>query len=346
MDLKPIETLREQFKAKLAELDTSNLQAVADFRTRFLGKKGEIVALLKQMGSLLPEERPKFGQHVNELKSMAEAAIEAALAKARETRMNRELESGWIDVTEPGRALRAGSLHPLNEVREQVVDFFRGLGFEVAGGREIETDWYNFEALNIPPDHPARDMQDTFWLKNQLILRTHTSANQVRTLRRFGAPIRAIFPGRCFRYEAIDPSHENTFYQCEGLVVDKNVSVANLIATMRVILSQVFKRDVKVRLRPGYFPFVEPGFELDLNCLLCGGKGCPTCKNSGWIELIPCGLVHPEVLRHGGIDPKEYSGFAFGVGLTRLAMMKFGITDIRYLNCGDLRVNEQFSTLF
>ena len=187
-------------------------------------------------------------------------------------------------------------------------------------------------------------MQDTYWLKNSMLMRTHTSANQVRTMERLGVPLRAIFPGRCFRNEAVDPSHENTFYQCEGLVVDKNISVANLIAVMKTLLSQIFHRDVTVRLRPGFFPFVEPGFELDLHCLLCDGKGCSTCHGTGWLELIPCGLVHPRVLEYAGIDPSEYSGFAFGVGLTRLAMMKFGIPDIRLLNAGDIRFNEQFPT--
>ncbi|MBQ9812599.1 MAG: phenylalanine--tRNA ligase subunit alpha [Thermoguttaceae bacterium] len=319
---------------------------VEQIRIDFLGRKGLITQLAKNVdfSKLTADEKKGFGQKLNELKQFATEKIAAAVDAYKETATRHKTND--LDLTAPGKGRRLGSLHPITLTQMELEDVFQGMGFSVLYGPEIESEFFCFEALNIPHDHPARDMQDTFWLKNQLILRTHTSANQVRTLRRFGAPIRAIFPGRCFRYEAIDPSHENTFYQCEGLVVDKNVSVANLIATMRVILSQVFKRDVKVRLRPGYFPFVEPGFELDLNCLLCGGKGCPTCKNSGWIELIPCGLVHPEVLRHGGIDPKEYSGFAFGVGLTRLAMMKFGITDIRYLNCGDLRVNEQFSTLF
>ena len=245
MDLKPIETLREQFKAKLAELDTSNLQAVADFRTRFLGKKGEIVALLKQMGSLLPEERPKFGQHVNELKSMAEAAIEAALAKARETRMNRELESGWIDVTEPGRALRAGSLHPLNEVREQVVDFFRGLGFEVAGGREIETDWYNFEALNIPPDHPARDMQDTFYVADGVVLRTQTSGVQIHVMENQKPPIRMIAPGHVYRCDA-DATHAPMFQQVEGLVVDEGISFADLKGILFLWARELFGEGTRI----------------------------------------------------------------------------------------------------
>ncbi|MGN1065121.1 MAG: phenylalanine--tRNA ligase subunit alpha [Thermoguttaceae bacterium] len=338
-----MQNIKEQLEQALKSATTA--EQVEQIRIDFLGRKGSITLLAKNadFSKMSVDEKKNFGRNLNELKQFATQEITKAAEACKAATVHRK--SNDLDLTAPGKGRRLGALHPITLVQMELEDIFQGMGFSVVYGPEIESEYFCFEALNIPHDHPARDMQDTFWLKNQLILRTHTSANQVRTLKRFGAPIRAIFPGRCFRYEAIDPSHENTFYQCEGVVVDKDISVANLVAIMRVTLSQVFKRDVKVRLRPGYFPFVEPGFELDLNCLLCGGKGCPTCKNSGWIELIPCGLIHPEVLRHGGIDPKEYSGFAFGVGLTRLAMMKFGITDIRYMNCGDLRVNEQFSTL-
>ena len=338
-----MQNIKEQLEQALKSATTAEL--VEQIRIDFLGRKGSITLLAKNadFSKMSVDEKKNFGRNLNELKQFATQEITKAAEACKAATVHRK--SNDLDLTAPGKGRRLGALHPITLVQMELEDIFQGMGFSVVYGPEIESEYFCFEALNIPHDHPARDMQDTFWLKNQLILRTHTSANQVRTLKRFGAPIRAIFPGRCFRYEAIDPSHENTFYQCEGVVVDKDISVANLVAIMRVTLSQVFKRDVKVRLRPGYFPFVEPGFELDLNCLLCGGKGCPTCKNSGWIELIPCGLIHPEVLRHGGIDPKEYRGFAFGVGLTRLAMMKFGITDIRYMNCGDLRVNEQFSTL-
>ena len=338
-----MQNIKEQLEQALKSATTA--EQVEQIRIDFLGRKGSITLLAKNadFSKMSVDEKKNFGRNLNELKQFATQEITKAAEACKAATVHRK--SNDLDLTAPGKGRRLGALHPITLVQMELEDIFQGMGFSVVYGPEIESEYFCFEALNIPHDHPARDMQDTFWLKNQLILRTHTSANQVRTLKRFGAPIRAIFPGRCFRYEAIDPSHENTFYQCEGVVVDKDISVANLVAIMRVTLSQVFKRDVKVRLRPGYFPFVEPGFELDLNCLLCGGKGCPTCKNSGWIELIPCGLIHPEVLRHGGIDPKEYSGFAFGVGLTRLAMMKFGITDIRYMNCGDLRVNEQFSIL-
>ena len=338
-----MDKIREQFVQALRAATTS--EALEKVRVDFLSRKGLIMTLSKNVdfGAMSAEMKREFGQKLNELKEFATTSL--AQAKERLAAAAPHHKANTLDLTAPGKGGRLGALHPITLAQMELEDIFQGMGFSVLYGPEIESEYFCFEALNIPHDHPARDMQDTFWLKNQLILRTHTSANQVRTLKRFGAPIRAIFPGRCFRYESIDPSHENTFYQCEGLVVDKDISVANLIAVMKTILSQVFKREVKVRLRPGYFPFVEPGFELDLNCLLCGGKGCPTCGD-GWIELIPCGLIHPEVLRHGGIDSKEYSGFAFGVGLTRLAMMKFGVTDIRYLNKGDLRVNEQFATLF
>ncbi len=337
-----VEKIKELLLQALSS--ATSLDALEKIRIDFLGRKGSITTLAKNadFSKMSVEEKKGFGQKLNELKTFATAKLVEMQERLQASAPRRK--SNELDLTAPGKGRRLGALHPITLAQMELEDIFQGMGFSVVYGPEIESEYFCFEALNIPHDHPARDMQDTFWLKNQLILRTHTSANQVRTLLRFGAPIRAIFPGRCFRYESIDPSHENTFYQCEGLVVDKNISVANLIAVMKTILSQVFKRDVKVRLRPGYFPFVEPGFELDLNCLICGGKGCPTCGD-GWIELIPCGLIHPEVLRHAGIDPKEYSGFAFGVGLTRLAMMKFGIRDIRYLNCGDLRVNEQFSVL-
>ncbi|MFW6139706.1 MAG: phenylalanine--tRNA ligase subunit alpha, partial [Spirochaetota bacterium] len=233
-------------------------------------------------------------------------------------------------------------LHPITRMRMEVEDIFASMGFMIAAGPEVELDYYNFEALNIPQDHPARDMQDTIWTREGALLRTHTSSVQIRTMEKFRPPIRAIAPGRVFRYEQTDASHEHTFYQVEGLMIDKGISVSNLIAVMKTMLNQVFRQEVKVRLRPGYFPFVEPGFELDINCVLCGGRGCPVCKHSGWLELLPCGLVHPNVLRYGGIDPQEYSGFAFGMGLDRLVMMRYRIDDIRLFHSGDLRFIEQF----
>ena len=247
-----------------------------------------------------------------------------------------------MDLTIPAPPPGAGSLHPLSQIQAEIEDLFVSLGFTVLDGPEVESDEHNFDALNIPADHPARDMQDTFWLDGGWLLRTHTSPVQVRGMRKFGPPLRMIAPGRVFRNEEVDASHEHTFYQLEGMMVDKDVSVANLLYFMKTLLSAIFKREVTVRLRPGYFPFVEPGFELDIQCLICGGSGCPVCKQSGWVELLPCGLVHPNVLRKSGIDPEEYSGFAFGLGLTRLVMMRYAIDDIRQLQGGDLRFLRQF----
>ncbi|MBO5438811.1 MAG: phenylalanine--tRNA ligase subunit alpha [Thermoguttaceae bacterium] len=337
-----MQTIKEQFAADLAAAKTA--EAVEQVRIKYLGKKGSITTLAKNTDfrSLSAEEKRSFGSRLNELKNYAEEA----LAAAKETAANAApaKKSTGLDLTLPGTGRTLGSLHPISLIQMELESIFQGMGFTVVPSPECELEFYNFDAVNIPSDHPAREMQDTYWLKNQMLMRTHTSANQVRTMQRLGVPLRAIFPGRCFRNEAVDPSHENTFYQCEGLVVDKNISVANLIAVMKTLLSEIFHRDVTVRLRPGFFPFVEPGFELDIRCLLCEGEGCSTCHGTGWIELIPCGLIHPKVLECAGVDPTVYSGFAFGAGLTRLAMMKFGIPDIRLLNAGDVRFNEQFPT--
>jgi phenylalanyl-tRNA synthetase alpha chain len=338
-----VNEIRQQLLADLAKAGSA--RDVEDVRIRYLGRKGTITTLAKStdFSKLSPEERKQFGQRLNELKQLAEQEIARAAEAARSVASQAEATKSarTLDLTLPGTGHSIGSLHPITLVQMELEAIFEGMGFMVLTGFEAEQEHYNFDALNIPGDHPARDMQDTFWLTNGQLMRTHTSANQVRALERFGAPMRAIFPGRCFRYEAIDASHENTFYQLEGLLVDRDISVANLIAVMKSLLSQVFHRDVTVRLRPGFFPFVEPGFELDIQCLLCGGRGCSTCGD-GWLELIPCGLVHPRVLEYGKIDTSIYSGFAFGLGLTRLAMMKFNIPDIRLFNSGDIRFYEQF----
>ncbi|MBC7351483.1 MAG: phenylalanine--tRNA ligase subunit alpha, partial [Thermogutta sp.] len=310
-----------------AAQDSKQLEQV---RIKYLGRKGVITTLAKStdFSRLSPEEKRSFGQRLNTLKSEAERLLAEATARIQALEKDRVRRIAGLDLSLPSIDRRMGSIHPIALVQMELEEIFQGMGFRVLTGYEVELEYYNFDALNIPPDHPARDMQDTFWLDNGMLLRTHTSANQVRALETYGVPLRAIFPGRCFRNEAIDASHENTFYQLEGLLVDRDISVAHLIAVMKTLLSQVFRREVTVRLRPGFFPFVEPGFELDVQCLICGGKGCPTCKQTGWIELIPCGLVHPKVLEFGRVDPQMYSGFAFGMGLTRLAMMKYGIPDI------------------
>lgn len=333
-----MDAMRQTFLNELAAATTP--EAVEQLRVRYLGRKGILTELRKgtDMGSMDPEQRRQFGTRFNDLKETIEAELTRAIGRLKGAPAAGRQS---LDLTLPAAERRSGSLHPITLVQMELEVIFRGMGFQVLTGYDVESEFFNFDSLNIPSDHPAREMQDTYWLTNGMLLRTHTSANQVRALGELGAPLRAIFPGRCFRYEAIDAKHENTFYQLEGLMVDREISVANLIAVMRALLAEVFRREVTVRLRPGFFPFVEPGFELDIQCLLCSGAGCPTCR-TGWLELIPCGLVHPNVLRHAGVDPEQWSGFAFGLGLTRLAMMKFGIPDIRLFNSGDLRFCSQF----
>ena len=256
-----------------------------------------------------------------------------------------DIEKEKVDITQPSLPLTEhGHFHPMTIVHRELEELFSSMGFMVLDGPELESTYYAFETLNIPATSPAREGMDTFYIKDHSdwCMRPHTSPVQVRAMQKYGAPLRTVVTGRCFRNESTDASHEHTFYQMEGLMIGKDISISNLIGVMKTLLRGVFKRDVKVRLRPGYFPFVEPGFELDINCLICGGKGCSVCKNSGWLELLPCGMVHPNVLKFGGLDPNKYSGFAFGLGLTRLAMMKYGIDDIRLLCGGDLRFLKQF----
>jgi phenylalanyl-tRNA synthetase alpha chain len=320
-------------------VDVDALEAV---RVDVLGRKGALAQFSKEFGRLTPEERAAAGKALNAAKQTLEAAFESKKQAFDQTALNQRLRCEWIDVTLSAAGVRPGSLHPVTQIQAELEDLFTSLGFAVLDGPEVEDEYHNFDALNIPAEHPARDMQDTFWLSSGQLLRTHTSPVQVRGMERLGPPLRMIAPGRVFRNEEVDASHEHTFYQLEGMMVDREVSVANLIYFMKTMLSAVFKRDVTVRLRPGYFPFVEPGFELDVKCLICGGPGCPVCKYSGWVELCPCGLVHPNVLRMSGIDPDQWGGFAFGLGLTRLAMMRYGVDDIRHLLGGDLRFLNQF----
>jgi phenylalanyl-tRNA synthetase alpha chain len=335
-----IQDLLSRSLARIESVQTPDeLEAV---RVESLGRKGALAAFSKDMGKLAPEERKRIGMVLNEAKQRLENAYEARNQQFASAALNARLDSEWMDLTLPAPLPRRGHLHPITRIQRELEDLFVSLGFTVLDGPEVETDYYNFDALNIPADHPARDMQDTFWLDGGRLLRTHTSPVQVRGMERLGPPLRMIAPGRVFRNESVDASHEHTFYQLEGMMVDRNVSVANLIYFMKTLLTAIFRREVTVRLRPGYFPFVEPGFELDIQCLICGGPGCPVCKQSGWVELLPCGLVHPNVLRQSGIDPSQWGGFAFGLGLTRLVMMRYGIDDIRHLQGGDLRFLEQF----
>jgi phenylalanyl-tRNA synthetase alpha chain len=317
--------------------------ALKESERKYLGKGGVLASWLLQLPSLPAAERPLVGQAVNRLKKeLAElvAARQTALEKAA-----RENAGGAraFDPTLPPPAQERGALHPITVLTREIEDLFVSMGYQVGDGPEIETDWNNFQALNIPPDHPARDAQDTFYLRGpgRLVLRTHTSPVQIRSMQRLSPPLRVIAPGKVFRHEATDASHEHTFHQLEGLVIDKGVSVAHLINSMKTLLRGIFRRDLEIRLRPGFFPFVEPGFELDARCPFCT-NGCSVCKQSRWIELLPCGLVHPNVLRACGLDADEWSGFAFGLGLSRLVMLRFGIGDVRLLLSGDLRFLEQF----
>ena len=311
-------------------------------RVEVLGRKGVLTMASKDMGKLPPEKRAAFGKLLNAAKQELEQAYEGGKQRLSEGDLARRLDGEWLDLTLPAPGAPRGHLHPVTRIQRELEELFSSLGFAVLDGPEVETEYHNFDALNIPPTHPARDMQDTFWLEGGNLLRTHTSPVQVRGMERLGPPLRMIAPGRVFRNESVDASHEHTFYQIEGMMVDRDVSVAHLLYFMKTLLAAIFHREVTVRLRPGYFPFVEPGFELDIQCLICGGPGCAVCKQSGWVELLPCGLVNPNVLRMSGIDPAAWNGFAFGLGLTRLAMMRYGIDDIRLLQGGDLRFLEQF----
>lgn len=324
--------------------DLEMIESMQDYdivRVKFLGKNGYVTQLLQGLRNVPNEQKKEMGQKINGLKQQVEKSLEEKLEILKEQELEKQIANcKRIDITMPTNK-QNGSLHPITVVQKEVEEVFKSMGFVVEDGNEIETEFNNFEAVNVPKNHPARDMQDTFWLENGQVLKTHTSASQNRILRKYGAPCKVIFPGRCFRNESLDASHENTFFQLEGMMVGENINVANLIYFMKEMLSKVFKQDIKVRLRPGFFPFVEPGFELDASCVFCGGKGCSTCKQGGWIELCPCGMIHPEVLKKGGIDTNKYQGFAFGLGLTRLAMMKYGIHEIRYLNSGNLEFLKQ-----
>ena len=327
--------MKEDVEKRITE--ATDALVIDQIRVEFLGKKGKITEVLKGLKDLSPEEKKEVGKLANDIKVELEDKIDKAINDINDKKIEEELKKENFDITFPGYEYKKGSLHPITIVQRRAEEIFKGMGFMIADGPEIEEDRFNFEMLNIPKDHPARDMQDTYYLSTGNVLRTQTSACQSRFMLDNKPPFRMIAPGRCFRNEAMDASHENTFFQLEGMMVEKDLSIANLVYIMKTLLTEILEREVEVRLRPGFFPFVEPGFELDINCQICGGKGCPTCKHSGWLELLPCGMVHPNVLKAGGIDPEEYKGFAFGVGLTRLAMMKYGIKDIRDLNSGDLR---------
>ena len=336
-------TLREMESRAIGLLhDAADMEALEAARVEFLGRKGQLANLSKEMGKVPPDQKAAIGKLLNSVKTALDGAYEAKKTAFDRAALEARLAAEWFDLTVPAPGVRPGKLHPVTQIQQELEAYFTSLGFAVMDGPEVETEWYNFDALNIPATHPARDAQDTFWLEDGHLLRTHTSPVQMRAMQKFGAPLRIIAPGRCFRNEAVDASHDHTFYQIEGMMVDHDVSVAHMVYFLKGLLAATFRREVSVRLRPGFFPFVEPGFELDLQCLLCGGTGCPVCKQSGWLEMLGCGLVHPNVLKFAGIDPEEWNGFAFGLGITRLAMMRYAIDDIRWLGSGDLRFLNQF----
>lgn len=318
------------------------MDALNDIRVSFLGKKGELTAIMKSMRDIPPEERPAFGQMVNEARQEIENSLDTMkkdlAAKAREL----QLKSEVIDVTLPANKNHLGHRHPNSIAQEEVERIFTGMGYEVVEGPEIEFDYYNFEALNIPANHPAKDEQDTFYITKDLLLRTQTSGTQIHTMETQPLPIRMIAPGRVFRADELDATHSPNFHQIEGLVVDKNVTFADLKGTLAEFAKQLFGEDTKVKFRPHHFPFTEPSAEMDVTCFKCGGKGCRMCKGEGWIEILGCGMVHPHVFEMCGIDPEEYQGFAFGVGLERIAMLKYEIDDMHHLYENDIRFLKQF----
>ena len=337
------QSLLDEWSARIARATRED--ELRQIERACLDKGGVVTGLLAGVPSLPAAERPAAGRAANELKQALAGMLEQARAQIRERELAAARAGGDFDPTLPGAPQERGSLHPLTQVVRELEDLFRSMGYDVLDGPEVELDEYNFTALNIPADHPARDSHDTFYCDpaGRLVLRTHTSPVQVRAMRRMAPPLRAIVPGKVFRQETTDASHEHSFHQMEGLVVDRGVSVGHLIWTMKTFLRGLFGKELEIRLRPGYFPFVEPGFELDVRCPFCSGAAwCAVCKTTRWIELCPCGMVHPNVLRAGGIDPEEYSGFAFGLGLSRLVMIRHGIDDVRHLLSGDLRFLEQF----
>ncbi len=335
-----LKTLTAQARDVIAA--ASDEQQIEALRVKYLGKKGELTALLKQMGSLSPEERPVMGQLVNEAKSELDGLITEKSAELKAAATEKRLLDETIDITMPSKRGAKGGLHPLNTVLNDMIDLFQSMGFDVVDGPEVETDYYNFECLNVPADHPARDMQDTFYLGENLLLRTQTSAAQIRTMETRKPPIRVICPGRVFRADEVDATHSPVFHQIEGLVVDKGITMCDLKGVLEQFAHEIYGKGTEVKFRPSFFPFTEPSVEVDVTCSECGGKGCRVCKGSGWIEILGAGMVHPKVLKSCGIDPEEYSGFAFGIGLDRLTTTRYKISDIRLLFENDKRFLEQF----
>ncbi|AAR34893.1 phenylalanine--tRNA ligase subunit alpha [Geobacter sulfurreducens] len=336
------ETLDQLMQSALAEIaGAASEDALQELRVRYLGKKGELTAVMKGLGSLSPEERPRMGQMVNTVKDRLETTLEETLQRVRAAAKKERLERERLDVTLPGRTSPLGTKHPISLVIEEISDIFAGLGFQVAEGPEVELDFYNFEALNFPKDHPARDMQDTFFVDDDILLRTHTSPVQVRTMLKHAPPVRIISPGTVYRCDS-DATHSPMFHQIEGFMVDKGVTFGDLKGILTNFVNQFFGAGTGVRLRPSFFPFTEPSAEVDIACVMCKGQGCRVCKQSGWLEILGAGMIDPEVYRHVGYDPESISGFAFGMGIERVAMLKYGIGDLRLFFDNDVRFLQQF----
>ncbi len=335
-----LETIKRAALEQLAA--AADIKALDDLRVKLLGKKGELTAILKQMGKLSAEERPVIGQLANQIRGDIEEALEQRLAQLKAAALAKQLEREHIDVTMPGLRHPLGKKHPLTLVLDEIKEIFLGMGFDYAEGPEVEYDYYNFEALNIPPNHPARDTQDTFYITDNILLRTQTSPMQIRVMEKQKPPIRVIVPGRVYRSDAVDATHSPVFHQIEGLVVDKGVTMADLKGTLEIFAKKLYGDDAVCRFRPHHFPFTEPSAEVDVMCFACHGEGCRLCKGEGWIEILGCGMVHPKVLKNCGIDPEEYSGFAFGMGLERIVMRRYNIDDLRLFFENDLRFLNQF----
>lgn len=342
MELNEIYEVEKKFDDEIKTV--SALAELETVRVKYLGKKGYITDIMSKFREVPADQKKEFGQKVNALKGKIEKSIEETKLALEQKAIEEEINNTeMFDYSLPVDT-ETGSLNPRTIIQKQVVDIFKNMGFVIEDGNEVETEYNNFESVNVPKNHPARDTQDTFWLSNGQLLKTQTSAAQNRILRTYGPVCKVIFPGRVFRNEQLDARHENTFFQLEGVVVGKNITVANLIYFEKAMLKALFKKDIEVRLRPGFFPFTEPSYEMDAKCPFCGGRGCHTCGGSGWIELCPCGMIHPNVLKMAGIDPDEYNGFAFGLGFDRLVMIRTNLDDIRHLNSNNLKVMSQFKT--
>ncbi len=333
-----LERIRQSAMEQLSRVDAD----LSEIRVKYLGKKGELTAVLRSMGSLSPEERPAFGQRANEVRAQIEAEIERRQTEMKSAMRDRALRAEKLDVTVPGEDVPFGHIHPLSRVQHEIEDIFIGMGYSIAEGPEVELDYYNFQALNIPPEHPARDTQDTFYITDNVLLRSQTSPVQVHVMEKERPPIRILSPGRVYRSDAVDATHSPLFHQIEGLVVDRGVTMGDLKGTLAMFARRMFGSDTKIRFRPHHFPFTEPSAEVDVSCFACGGKGCRFCKGEGWIEILGAGMVHPNVLSGCSIDPEEYSGFAFGLGVERVALLKYHIDDMRLLYENDVRFLGQF----